>query len=362
MWLKSIKGYLMILRNTKFLGLSATFQRLGGKYHSHWDSFVAEISGFDLQKRGFIPPLRILAPPPKYNIDRVKITGGEYNSKELTKEMDKRAVYSDFNKYFSMYGINQPSICFCPTIEYATIINSKIQDLGFKNSLLYHSQLSTEKIKSVLNRLHELNDKGEPFCLVSVDKVSKGFDMPKIKTAFMLRPTKSIVKYRQQAGRLTRGTDEVLLVDMTCNSLEHGHPYFLIPPEVEHIEKKVKPEYLKCIHCYMLYPRKMEFCPFCYKTNSREGESSRDIVHKKDVDLVQIDFRQAEIDAEREKIKKHYNHSHNIKDNFLRKKGIFVDEKWVVSNTYKKVGDKIINKDKLIEYAKQNNSSSKSDN
>ena len=259
-----------------FLGLSATFQKVGNKYHSFWDGFVATIDGNFLFEKDYLPFLRIMSPDLKYDLKGVRTSGGDHNLKDVYDKMNEKAVYSDFVENFKKFGEKYPSICFCINIEYANKIHDQLLRIGFQDSIIYHSDLSSMEIINAKNKIKSLTKLGLPFCIVSVDKVSKGFDLPELRTAFMLRPTKSIVKYRQQVGRLTRGVKDVLLIDMTLNTQKFGHPYDFISPQKTGKEKAVGKTALKrCPQCFTLMPirEKVCICGFVFK-----GSLNRSIV------------------------------------------------------------------------------------
>lgn len=65
---------------------------------------------------------------------------------------------------------------------------------------------------------------GDLQILVNVDVFSEGFDAPAVKWGMLMRPTASPAKFLQQAGRLSRGTERVVLFDVAANVARHGLP------------------------------------------------------------------------------------------------------------------------------------------
>lgn len=256
-----------------FLGLSATFQKVGNKYHGFWEHFIADIDGSFLWKEGHLPKLRIMCPDINYSLKGVKTSNGDYVNSEVYNKINTSAVYSNFSKQFYKFGMNKKSICFCVSIKHAKSIHNTLKDIGFLNSIIYHSDLTADEIKSAKKKIKHFDSNNIPFSIVSVDKVSKGFDLPSLSVAFMLRPTKSLVKYRQQVGRLTRGAEDVLLIDMTINTYSFGHPYILVSPVKNKKDKdNAKPSFKRCPECLILNALNIKNCECGYNFASNKKE------------------------------------------------------------------------------------------
>ena len=332
-----------------YLGLSATFQKVGHKYHTFWDTIIAEIDGNYLHKHNFLPSLKIFCPDIDYDMSKVSTSQGDYNVKEMFQVMEKSKIYSDFLTHFKEYGTNSSTICFCPNIAYAEKIHRKLQSINFHNSLIYHSKLPAALVKKTRNLIKKYDDGGTPFCIVSVDKVSKGFDLPRLKAGFMMRPTKSLVKYRQQVGRLTRGKGEVILIDMTKNSQTHGHPYELALPQTDGQAKmKTGIAMLKrCPKCYVLCGISTQRCKYC---GFEFAPGSKGLDENPNVGLKEFkpETKVSEVKGAFKQIK-HLRRKHNL------------PMKWVFDRLYQKKGNKIFNYFKVKESLRERNKSGKSD-
>ena len=335
---KYMERFFPSFQGLPFLGLSATFQRVGNKAHTFWDEFICVVDGWMLRDLGFLPKIHIKCPDISYNLKGVTLHGSDYNQKQLYERLKKSKIYSDFNKNFRLYGEGKLSVVFCVNIAFAEEIGMRLRSMGVKNVLVYHSKMPLNEVRETMDKFREFARIKEPACLISINKISKGFDIPEIEVGFMLRPTKSVVKFRQIIGRLTRGKKDVLFIDMTENTMNLGHPYDLMDPY------KVKLKYTKastdcnisrCPNCFAVYKVGLRICPYCKtprpkaKRTGPEEKTGTGLKDYKNSDSI--------------KNKKYYNRNVYLALKFRR------SEVWIFNNLYNEKRDKIFNRRNLIE-------------
>lgn len=196
----------------KVIGLSATPYRMKhGMLTEEGGIFtdiiydITDIRSFNrLIYEGYMSPL--VARPTVTHIDMtgVSIVAGEWNKKQAEKAVDRDEVVDSACREMIHYGFDRKSwITFAAGIDNAEHINWVLQSYGV-NSTVVHSKLS-DKIND--DRI-EAFQHFEYQCLVSMDKLTTGFDHPPIDLISDMQPTRSTGKHVQKYGRGTRPSPE----------------------------------------------------------------------------------------------------------------------------------------------------------
>lgn len=94
---------------------------------------------------------------------------------------------------------NRKTIVYAPSIKSANLIASQFNRFNFK-AIEVDSKTSKKRRDEIMNSFRQ----GKIKVLVNVDLISEGFDVPDCSCVIMLRPTKSLVIYLQQAMRCMR--------------------------------------------------------------------------------------------------------------------------------------------------------------
>jgi len=207
----------------RLLGCSATPWRLGtGFIYGNkcrpdlkpWFGGVnSKISFKELTDAGHLCKLEgRLANFDELDLSEVKKIGYEFNLADLGKVMCKHVdnVQRAIDEHLEGH---KHILVFACTIEHAEQITEVTAD-----SATLHSK--TDKPERVLRAF----ENGDVRVLVSVNKISLGFDMPKVSAAIIARPTESSALYVQMVGRILRphpDKDKAILVDLTDNTLKH---------------------------------------------------------------------------------------------------------------------------------------------
>ncbi len=119
--------------NTYFLGLTATPCRLSGKpLGDVFETIVSEIEAEELIKLGYLADYDYYAPKLSADFTKVKVkTTGDYDSKEIEKEMSNSTIYGDIIKYYRQLADKKKTIVYCPTIDYSLRIEKLFNDNGY---------------------------------------------------------------------------------------------------------------------------------------------------------------------------------------------------------------------------------------
>lgn len=225
-----VDGLRAVNPNVRFIGLTATpFVMKGLKVVpltqcGLFDSVVYDLTTgrrFNrLVREGFIAP--IVAPSirfPQIDTEGLKTAGGDFDETELAKramEVTRECVRvalenAPERKHFMWFAVN---------IEHAHMIDDALRDAG-ESSVIIHGELDKgERISGVESYL-----KKQHRHVVSVAMLTTGFNAKFVDCLVVLRPTRSLVLWRQIVGRGFRpypGKENCLVLDAGGNFARHG--------------------------------------------------------------------------------------------------------------------------------------------
>lgn len=181
----------------------------------------------NLENEGFLTPVRYYLPKWSEKIDYsgVKKSGNDYSTSDLDRIINTpkhlELALESMNK---LDAKNKKTIVFASSIEQCDNFTSLLNQNGYE-AFSYHSKADKKESEMALeafktNKPYNVLDKEENDlfsssdkimknvkCLVSVSKLSIGFDVPDIQLGVQLRPTKVRSLFYQQVGRLCRLSD-----------------------------------------------------------------------------------------------------------------------------------------------------------
>jgi superfamily II DNA or RNA helicase len=214
----------------QFVGLTATpFAMKGLKVVplTEWGLFDTKVYDLTtgrnynrLVREGFISP--VVAPSirfPQVDTSDVKTKGGDFDEAKLaveamkiTRESIRIALENASDrKHFMWFAVN---------IEHAHMIDDALRELG-ESSVIIHGELEKHErvqgVEAYLKKKHRH--------IVSVAMLTTGFNAKFVDCIVCLRPTRSLVLWRQIVGRGLRpypGKENVLVLDAGGNFARHG--------------------------------------------------------------------------------------------------------------------------------------------
>lgn len=227
---KTLKALRELNPNVRVIGLTATPFRMQGlrvvplPECGLFSALVYDLtSGRNynrLVREGYLSP--IVAPSiyfPQVDTDGVKTKGGDFDEAELarramdvTKECVRTALdAAPERKHFMWFGVN---------IEHAKMIHKALADAG-ESAVIIHGELEkgerVDGIEAYLKKQHRH--------VVSVAMLTTGFNAKFVDCLVVLRPTRSLVLWKQIVGRGFRpypGKDNCLVLDAGGNFARHG--------------------------------------------------------------------------------------------------------------------------------------------
>jgi DNA repair protein RadD len=267
---KSMYMQFLDIVNTKRVGLSATPFRMGSGlvYGDNGEMFnklsydLTSLDNFnDLVEQEYLSKIYSKGTFLALDPTGIKITSGDYNKKQLSEKFDRNEITKNAIEEIIKFGQYYKSwLIFAIDIEHAENINKMLLDKGIKSKTL-HSK-SEEEDDIIIEQFKNF----EIQAVVSVEKITTGFDAPNIDMIAILRPTKSLVLHVQMAGRGLRtysGKDHCLLLDFAGNTERLGPINDIRIPSKKSKKKNGKPIVRKCPKCWTLNHLSHKQCAAC---------------------------------------------------------------------------------------------------
>lgn len=342
--------------NAKILGLTATPKRLDGKPLG--DKFEVLIKGPTIQELiadGYLARPEIYVPQKTAQLVAEhegdwKVTAGDYNHKSVQQFFadNQKYIFGDVIEHYRQLNPNNlPTIVFCSSVKSAHEMaqlfwDNQITAIPIDGSM--NPDIRANQITRFRNR--------EVSCLTSCDLVSEGFDMPDAYAAIMLRPTKSLTVYLQQAGRVLRMKEDkhkCIIIDHVNNTGHFGPPWIQRYWSLEGYGQRTKRDTLTgvnlklCLKCGNYIASSALICKYCGNPQKSKSKLFKTIYEE--LQCITIESAQALIEQQCQKIlnKEQWKMLKTKEDfvNFATEKGWANPEAWAD----KKLAEKKANDD-----------------
>lgn len=244
--------------NVLIIGLSATpFTRGLGKQYPWgkvFDSMVHAISIRQLILGGYLVDADIYAPSMP-DLAKIRVIRGEYDQTELGEAVDKPKLIGDIVEQWQKIGQNRPTVCFATNIAHSKHIMESFLRSGISCEHIDCNTTQDDR-DAILGRVKS----GETTIVTNVSVLCEGWDFPALEVMILARPTKSLTRYLQMAGRILRpceGKEIATIIDHSGAAIDLGHPcddqeYELDDGSLKKKKKKKK------------YEKKPSICPKCH--------------------------------------------------------------------------------------------------
>lgn len=269
------KNLMFSLNNVPVIGLTATpyskgmakhYDRLGGKL---FEDLVVGATIQDLIADKFLVEVDIFAPESyQPDLSNVRTVAGDYDEKELGEAVDKPKLVGDIVEHWKRLGRGKPTIVFATNIAHSKHITEQFLRAGIRAEHI-DCYTSEDDRAAILGRVRS----HETTVISNAAMLAEGLDIPHLEVMVLARPTKSLTRYIQQAGRILRpypGKERALLLDHsgTCSRL--GFPTDDIHIALDDGKPKQKSESKPkeklpkvCDGCGALKPVGVHACPSC---------------------------------------------------------------------------------------------------
>ena len=260
------KKIMQAMPNTVFIGLSATpFTKGLGKLYSN---LVVGATTTKLTDEGYLVPVKVFAPS-KPDLTKLRTVAGDYDEKELFARVNKPKLVADIVDTWIKRGENRPTIGFAVNVLHSQALCEQFKDRGIRAAHI-DSYMPTKLREQLVNDFKD----GYIKVLFNVGILDKGFDYPEASCLIMARPTKSLMLYIQQAGRVLRPhptKEDAIILDHAGNTQAHGFVTDDLPQELDDgTKRKVEPSQKKqeekgtlCTSCAYVKKKYEYKCPCC---------------------------------------------------------------------------------------------------
>lgn len=252
------------------LGLTATPIRTDGRgLGETFEKMVMTSSIRELTKLGFLVPVRYFAPTVP-DLRGIKITAGDYNNKQLESRMDDVKLVGDVVENWSRIAPNRLTVVFATGVNHSLHLRNKFREIGVPAEHM-DGNTTKEEREDIFQRM----DAREVQVLCNCAVLIEGWDFPPVSCCVLARPTKSLGRYIQMAGRVLRpspGKTDTLLIDHSGSIYEHGrleeYGDWVLEKgkgmQTRHKEKKAreKKKDITCVKCQFIYWGRRD-CPNC---------------------------------------------------------------------------------------------------
>lgn len=255
--------------SASIVGFTATPARADGRGLGEiYDGLVMGPTVSQLTAEGYLVPMRYYAPT-KVDLTGVKVQMGDYHQGQLAERMSQPKLIGDVLENWSRIAPDRLTVVFAVNRAHAMALNVEFSRWGIPADYI-DGNTPHEERREILHRIST----GQSKVLCSVDVLSYGWDCPPVSCAIIARPTKSIARYLQAAGRVLRpyeGKTDCILIDHTGAIEEHGfvddpQPWSLDGNERvqdrREAQERTDPEPMNCPHCQVLI-RPAPSCPVC---------------------------------------------------------------------------------------------------
>ena len=260
------KKMMQAMPNTIFIGLSATpFTKGLGKLYSN---LVVGATTTKLTDEGYLVPVKVFAPS-KPDLTKLRTVAGDYDEKELFARVNKPKLVADIVDTWIKRGENRPTIGFAVNVLHSQALCEQFKDRGIRAAHI-DSYMPTKLREQLVNDFKD----GYIKVLFNFGILDKGFDYPEASCLIMARPTKSLMLYIQQAGRVLRPhptKEDAIILDHAGNTQAHGFVTDDLPQELDDgTKRKVEPSQKKqeekgtlCTSCAYVKKKYEYKCPCC---------------------------------------------------------------------------------------------------
>jgi len=271
--------------NVPVIGLSATPYAKGlGKHYDElggalFQRLVIAATIPELIADGYLVDCDVYAPsePDMSGIKQSRNAFGDmdYSDADVGRAVDKPELVGDIVAHWFRLADDTPTVCFASNIAHSKHITEQFVAAGVKAE---HIDCYTEddERQAILARVAS----GETRIISNVGILCEGWDFPACKTLILARPTKSLTRYIQMAGRVLRpheSKERALILDHSGTVTRLGLPTDEFALELddgspkEASESKPAEEKLpkNCPSCsYLFHGMKCPSCGFELKAKS----------------------------------------------------------------------------------------------
>lgn len=275
------------------VGVTATPVRLnGGGLGDVNDRLIIGPSVRELIFRNCLADFDYYAPQVADLSDLKRRSTGDFDPVQAAELLDSPAIYGDILRHYRKLADGVKAICYCSTIRHSEEMAKRFRDAGIPAA---HIDGNTPKeLRAQI--IQDFRDNRLQI-LCNVDLISEGFDVPDCGCSILLRPTKSLTLFIQQAMRSMRYVPgkRAIIIDHVGNVHRHGLPdldreWTLDPKPAR--KQKNEVHVRQCPKCYFTHYTASK-CPNCGHIYQKTKEEI--LEEKKEQELVRMERRMEQV-------------------------------------------------------------------
>lgn len=235
----------------------------------------------ELIAQGFLVDVDIYAPS-EPDLSGVAMKTNEFGERDYVERDLEAAVNTpklvgDIVGHWLAMARHKPTVCFATSIAHSKSIVREFEDAGIPAE---HIDAYTDEAEraAILARVAS----GRTRIVSNVSLLAEGWDFPACEVMILARPTKSLTRYVQMAGRILRpyeGKTRALILDHSGSAHALGYPTDDLPLWLDTgAPKKASAAVAKeklpklCPSCKFLKPVGVHACPKCGFAPERKSE------------------------------------------------------------------------------------------
>lgn len=297
---KDYRAVIAMAKDVPVIGLSATpyakglgraYEEIGGAL---FERMVVAATISELIADGHLVDCDVYAPsePDMAGIKQSRNAFGEmdFSDADIGRATDKPELVGDIVTHWLKLARDTPTVCFASSIAHSQHIVREFQAAGVAAEHI-DCYTDEDERKAILQRI----ETSETLIISNVGILCEGWDFPACKTLILARPTRSLTRYIQMAGRVLRPHEtkqRALILDHSGTVTRLGFPTDEFPLELDDGKPKDaaapaprdKPLPKACSKCS--YLKTAHKCPVCGFAAERKSDVE---VHAGD--LVLLDKR-----------------------------------------------------------------------
>jgi len=210
----------------KIVGLTATPYRLDSGYLHKGDGAIFDGIAYDipvsmLMDKGHLAPVISKGGARKIDLSNVHMRGGEFIESELaTAASDPELVRATVAEIVELGAERKCWLIFASGVAHAEMLKTELETHGIASEVVTGAD-------DTKNRDRKIKDfkAGRLRCLLNVNVLTTGFNVPSVDLVALVRATASTGLYVQMVGRGTRnshGKTDCLVLDYGENVARHG--------------------------------------------------------------------------------------------------------------------------------------------
>lgn len=301
---KAYQRLMEFYKDKYIVGLTATpFARGMAKTYpwgQMWEDITSAATIQELIGEGFLVDVDIFSPG-EPDLSKVKIVAGDYNEEQLGVAVDKPELIGDIVLHWKRLANDKSTVCFATNIAHSKHIVEQFKAAGITAEHL-DCYTNDDDRRKILERVMS----GETKIISNVGILQEGWDFPACEVLILARPTRSLIRYIQMAGRILRpfkGKQKATILDHSGTCRRLGFPTDDLPlflddgkPKDKKVREKEerdrsKNEPIVCPSCSAVLAHSNSKCPRC----GHEFPKNKNTVHTMAGDLVQLKKRKGKL-------------------------------------------------------------------